>query len=271
MRDLVTVGLENGVNLYEAPAHDVAAAEAIAQASSSLERNLIMVGLRLKIGHRDLSRTGMVETIRAVLARSGLRWIDYILVEEPKTGEIGEDFFNVIEAARGARRLRFIGLSGESEAVDDLIKTGRFHVFSSSYNLCSNWSVRNRLRLAQSHQMAVVGHNPAPTWVTGEKAKRSAEPAQEKRAGGLLGALFSRPPEEEQREADAYAFLHHIRGWTAEGLCLGYALTEPALASFLTAPVRPDQITALAPLTEREMPNGVPAQIEMARVSIGAG
>ena len=269
MRDMVTTGLEHGVNLYEAAYGDLAAAEAIAQSSQTLDRSLVMVGLRLRAGQRDLSRGALIEGLRAVLARSGLRWIDYLVVDDPRPGELGEDFFDVMDAARKARRLRFVGLSGETEAVDELIRSKRFQLFSSNYNLCSNWSVRNRLKLAQGAQLAIIGHNPAPASVTGLKQRRQAEAAPEKKSS-LLGGLFSgRNPVEEELEADTYAFLRHINGWSPENICLAYALTEPSLSGFLVAPTRVEEVEQLAAIPEKEMPNGVPAQIEMARVSLG--
>nr|QQZ51465.1 hypothetical protein JKL49_10895 [Phenylobacterium glaciei] len=67
--------------------------------------------------------------------------------------------------------------------------------------------------------------------------------------------------------AGTYAFLHHTHGWTAEEVCLAYALTEPAFASVQVEQFRAESIERLALITDKDLPTGVAAQIEMARFS----
>ena len=68
-------------------------------------------------------------------------------------------------------------------------------------------------------------------------------------------------------DVGGYEFLHTTMGWSGEDICLGYALTEPSLSTVrITADSRAD-VERLAAVVERDMPNGVCAQIEMARFS----
>jgi hypothetical protein len=64
-----------------------------------------------------------------------------------------------------------------------------------------------------------------------------------------------------------YAFLENTSNWKSEELCLAYALTEPCLASVQIVADRADRLESLAAITERDLPPGVGAQIEMARFS----
>ena len=48
-------------------------------------------------------------------------------------------------------------------------------------------------------------------------------------------------------------------------MCLAYALTEPAFASIQLEGWRADLIERMAAVTDRDLPTGVAAQIEMAR------
>ena len=64
-----------------------------------------------------------------------------------------------------------------------------------------------------------------------------------------------------------YTFLHTTADWTAEEICLAYALTEPTLASVQIEPDNIIHMQALADVAERELPPGLPAQIEMSRFS----
>ncbi|MFT4255208.1 MAG: aldo/keto reductase, partial [Caulobacter sp.] len=64
-----------------------------------------------------------------------------------------------------------------------------------------------------------------------------------------------------------YDFLDSTPGWTAQELCLGYALTEPSLATVQVITRKRDKLEALAQVVERDLPTGCAAQIEMARFS----
>ncbi|MBP7649752.1 MAG: hypothetical protein KA744_07890, partial [Phenylobacterium sp.] len=67
--------------------------------------------------------------------------------------------------------------------------------------------------------------------------------------------------------AGTYAFLHQTHGWSAEEVCLAYALTEPAFATVQVEQFRAEAIERLALITDKDLPTGVAAQIEMARFS----
>ena len=57
------------------------------------------------------------------------------------------------------------------------------------------------------------------------------------------------------------------RGWSAEQICLAYALTEPALASVQMPALDREHLADLAGVPERRPARAVSAQIEMARFS----
>ena len=62
-----------------------------------------------------------------------------------------------------------------------------------------------------------------------------------------------------------YAFLHTTADWTVEEICLAYAMTEPTLASVQIEPENIVHLQKLSEVAERELPAGLPAQIEMSR------
>ena len=66
-------------------------------------------------------------------------------------------------------------------------------------------------------------------------------------------------------DVGGYAFLHNTHNWKAEDLCLAYALTEPSLASVQIDAGDVDRLDGLAAVSERDLPPGLGAQIEMAR------
>jgi hypothetical protein len=66
--------------------------------------------------------------------------------------------------------------------------------------------------------------------------------------------------------AGSFAFLHQTPNWNAESICLAFTLTDPAVASVMVDAINPERMEALAAVPERDLPPGLSAQIEMARV-----
>ena len=104
--------------------------------------------------------------------------------------------------------------------------------------------------------MAVIGCEPHPgaAAALAEAAGAAAKPGWFAKPKPLAGV-------------GSYAFLDLTPGWSAEQLCVGYALTEPALATVQTEVRDREHLTMLAEITERVLPAAVSAQIEMARFS----
>ena len=65
----------------------------------------------------------------------------------------------------------------------------------------------------------------------------------------------------------AFAFLHQTNAWTAEAICLAYSLTDPSVASILIKAPDIERLNTLSLVPDRDLPPGLAAQIEMARVA----
>ena len=164
----------------------------------------------------------------------------------------------MLDAAKRARRLGMIGLSGAPEAVDAFLPTGAFDLLAAPYNIASGWNERNRIKAALNRDMTLIGRD---FFTLGDQETGSSPPSPRR---GLARLLGGRPA----AKADGpYEFLNRTRNWTPEEICLAFALTEPGLASVQVATTSLAQIKALGEATERELPAGLPAQIEMARFS----
>ena len=101
--------------------------------------------------------------------------------------------------------------------------------------------------------------------ITHDRRHDDRNPPLGKERRGLFG-LGRKPSSLEQ--VGAYGFLNGAAGWTPRQLCLAYALTEPGLSSMLMEAVDPKELEGLAEAAERDLPVGVPAQIEMARFAL---
>lgn len=252
-----------GVNAFEARLDDLAAIQALGRTTAGVERSMVIIGLRAAaIAHRDLSREILIRMLQDALRNTGLRWIDYLIVDDPRPGELGASFFMTVEAARQAKRLRYVGVGGDSPTVGDLIESGGVQIYAAPYNLrCSN-TVRRRMRQAEAANIMILGYDHYPD------AIRQTQSLPAAAASGLLKFLGFRGPRQAPADEDGpYSFLNYVRGWSAEQICLSYALNEPSLSS--TRVKAPDLATikGLAETAERELPNGLAAQIELARVA----
>ena len=267
---LVYAALESGVNTFELQTLDPNATAAVGQALGAVERRMVFVAFRLgwrrdENGRRvrDLSRDGLVAAIKGFIAQSGLGFIDVALVDA--TGdEPPPHVIPLLKAAQSARRVRMIGAAG-GDAVDPWIATGALDVVATPFSLCSGWRERNRLKQAVSQDIAVLGYGYHPAL---PKPGQAAEPEAGPSRFGLSRLLrrAAAPPPVEAADGP-YAFLDRTPGWTADELCLGYALTEPCLATVQATARDARQVQALSAVVERELPTGLPAQIEMARFS----
>ncbi len=263
-------GLESGVNAFECISDNTVGLTAIGDAIAGLDRTMLLVGLRLPVsteaGPRDLSRAGIVRVFQDSLKQSGLTWFDYIVIEDPRPGELDSAVFATLEAARQARRLRYIGVSGESSEVDRLIESGEIGLLCVRYNLRSDWAARNRMKQALANRLIVIGSDYHPKVVKTATGYTEASHGRPSRQGFLGLQFFGKPKPSGLERMGAYAFLERFHGWTPDQLCLAYALTEPALASVRICVGDAESVTAMTSVVERELPNGISAQIEMARV-----
>jgi aryl-alcohol dehydrogenase-like predicted oxidoreductase len=90
---------------------------------------------------------------------------------------------------------------------------------------------------------------------------------REERRGFLPKPSLWRRRADPLADIGGYDFLHNTHSWTAQQICLAYALTEPSLATVQITAETPAELEALAAIAERDLPTGCSAQIEMARFS----
>ncbi len=169
----------------------------------------------------------------------------------------------MLQSARAQGLVSRLGIAGEGEVVQEHIRSGKFDALAMRFNVHSGWAARNRVRDASSRDMAVIGYDRYPS-----RQLTAGLPAALAKTGGMLARLFTgKPAPEKGRGQRPISFLNATPGWTAEEVCLAYALTEPALTTVQIDPVDVAALKSLAQVPDRELPSGLAAQIEMARFS----
>jgi aryl-alcohol dehydrogenase-like predicted oxidoreductase len=260
-QQLIYAGFEHGINAFEVVGRQPALIDGLGQAIKAVERRLLFIALRLgpvvsPAGAilRDFSPDSLMLSLEAFLSRTGLDYVDAVILDDPQVEELSPQALEGLKAMREAGRARMLGVAGEDSAIDAYISAGAFDLLCTPFNLVSGWKERLRLKAAIERDMAVIGFGYYPEQFQGQRTGPQKK--------GLWGG-----GENPLAGVGTYAFLDRTPNWTGEELCLGYALTEPSLATVQVCTDRVERIQALAAVPERDLPTGVTAQIEMARFS----
>ncbi|WP_297506323.1 hypothetical protein [uncultured Caulobacter sp.] len=253
-RALVFTALESGINSFQVEGDAPELLRGAGEAFASVERRLLFITWRARGDGATLSDLTVDVQLRAALDGLSLDYLDLVLINDPLQPALPLDFevrFGELYQRRVARGL---GVASRGDIDPRLLTNGLVTAVSSPFNLSSGWAERNRIRGAAQANLAVIGEDfwPQALREGGEAAQR---PSLWRRRTDPLADI------------GGYEFLHATPGWTGEEICLGYALTEPSLATVrITADTRAE-VERLAAVVERDLPNGVCAQIEMARFS----
>jgi aryl-alcohol dehydrogenase-like predicted oxidoreductase len=256
-RNYVYAALECGINAFELTGVNAGKLEGAGQGLRSVDRRLTFVSLRLSPGadgEAAYSAGGLRNAIDAAHALTEMPYFDLVTLEEPGDGALPKDGLEALLAMREAGQIKAIGVAGEGSAIDPYINTGKFDALCIPYSLKSGWITRNRMREAIDHNMAIIGYGYYPPNLGAPAPKPM-----------FKTGLWGRKSAEDLHDEDAYAFLHDTPGWTAEQICLAYALTQPALATIQLPTEAAPRLEELAAVAEREMPPGLAPRIEMAR------
>ena len=269
LSELIFTALEAGVNSYHLESADPVLAEIVGEALGHVERRLVCVGVTLgvgdgrKKGFRDFSADGLSGAIDQALHASGLGWFDVAVLDEPADDELPQASLIALKALRKAGHVRLLGVSGDSPVMDVYVSTGAFDVLYTPFHANVEWRIRSRMRAARERDMAIFTYDYFPESLSTERKAAGAGAAPKKK--GLFG-FGAKPAESGLANAGSFAFLHQTPNWIAEEICLAFTLTDPAIASVIVEAINPERMEALAAVPERDLPPGLSAQIEMARV-----
>lgn len=252
--------VEQGVNFFDLPGDDPTVLSAVGDALTSVDRDLLVLAVRIGRGGDFEAQTLQREIVDA-LRRLRVNYLNVIIVDDPQPGAPGPQVVSMLKAARASGKVRMLGVAGSDEALDACIALDVFDLLLSPFNLTSGWRERRRLMEAGKRDMAIVGEDPWPE-VFRPKAAAAQAPLS------LLARAFRpRAPTDPLAGVGTYAFLDQTPSWTSEQICLAYALTDVKLASVQVEADDLEHLAMLAAVADRELPAATAAQVEMARFS----
>ena len=255
-RAVVFGAMEHGVNFFELTAGIDVLALGVGEALRAVERRLVFLGWRLRGDPRGaLTAEAISHSVHNGLQKTGAGYFNTLMMDEAAYNTLTPDAHTYLNELRDSGVVKQLGIAGEGAVIDACIETGGFDVLATPFNLTSDWKARRRVREASAKDMVILAYDPFP----GALIRGGPAP-------GPRTNLFGKPAE-PLAGAGTYAFLHETSNWTAEELCLAYLFTEPTFASIQVQGYRPEAIARLAAVTDRDLPTGVAAQIEMARFS----
>lgn len=271
---LVTEAMEHGVNAFHLETPDPVLGELVGAAIAPVDRRLLFVAMRVGSRRergqsmRDFTPAGVTAAIDQFLAAARLDYLDMVILDEPGAEELSQATLSALKAQRAAGRVQMLGIAGGEEVMDAYVSTNAFDVLTTPFNVNSDWATRNRVRAAVERDMAVMAYDYFPKSLsTPKKVEAESQPKK-----GLFGWGGGGAPKQDPvfKGVGTFAFLHQTPNWAPEEICLSYALSEPTLASVIIDTADSGELARLAGVPDRDMPPGMPAQIEMARVNQAA-
>ena len=272
--EIIYTALEAGINSYRLRDASPVLAEVLGEALKHVDRKLLQVSLTIgagdgrRVSDRDFSAQGMTSCIDKALNASKLGWFDQAILDQPGTEELPQSSLNALKALRATERVRLLGVSGDGDVMDTYVSTGAFDVLVTPYHVNSPWQFKGRIRAAREQDMAVFAYGYFPESL--DTIKKAEMGVEEKKRGffGFGGSSSGRSRNDPLRGVGTFAFLHRTPYWTAEEICLAYVLTDPSISSVMIHSEDLERINTLASVPERDLPPGLAAQIEMARVAM---
>jgi aryl-alcohol dehydrogenase-like predicted oxidoreductase len=268
LSELVYAAMEAGVNTFHIETLAPELLQAMGQCLAAVERQLVFISLRLGLRPgrtgltRDFSAESLSGTIVQALQHMNLGHLDLALVDEPGEDEFPIAALTALKTLRTTGRVSQLGIGGAHDAMDIYLETGAFDVLATPFHLQTGWKERNRLKTASRMDLGVVAYDYFPDVFQ----KAATTPGTPKKRG-LFGAAIAREEPNPLEGAGTYAFLHQTRNWTAEELCLAYAIMEPTVSTVLIRAPDLERLAQLASVPDRDLPPGMAAQVEMARFS----
>jgi aryl-alcohol dehydrogenase-like predicted oxidoreductase len=245
-RDLVLTAVDGGVNSIQIDGLSEGLRQGVQEAFAAVERRRLFVTLRV--------RGAPEQTLTSAFEALGLDRADLVLVHDPQGPALPSGLERDLRGVRQNDGAPGLGVATRGRIDPALLASDLLTAIAAPFNLASDLPDRQRIRDAERRGLAVLGEDFWP---------------QALRDGGQT------PPRPSlwRRRADpladigGYDFLHDTPGWSAEEICLAYALTEPSVTSVCVTAERPAEIERLAAVVERDLPDSIRAQIELARFS----
>ncbi len=266
---LVHAAVDMGINLFDTgPSYgDGTAEERLGTALEGVNRNKYILSTKVgtfvgRLGRlqKDFSAKAIEESVHQSLRRLKAEHIDVLFLHGPDA--IYDETYRALQDLKISGKVGFVGVCGNGAELDEPIRNGQFDAMMMPFHMLSERPHRSRIQEASVRDLGILGFQSlAPL---GELE----EPKPVSKLSDLFykAKAWLKPPEPLKRKGPL-DFLEKHAGWTPAQLCLGYALSEPGLSSVLVNTTRLEHLKDCAAVVDRDLPQNLGAQVEMARFS----
>jgi aryl-alcohol dehydrogenase-like predicted oxidoreductase len=245
---LVHAALEHGVNAFELARPSEALLAGFAEGIAAVRRTLLFVALR---AHPDFTGRRLDGWVAEAAGAAGVG--EFNLLTLPADTPEFEEVLGAGLRLQDLGLVRRMAVLGHGEVLQDHVEDPLFDAIAMPFGLTSGWRDRHIVRTGLERQMGVIAYDPCPPQLAAV-AKEDHDEAR--------GGWFKRS--DPLRGVGSHAFLMSTPGWTAEQICLAYALTEPAVTTVQMPVTDVAELEVLAEVPDRNLPSQITAQIEMA-------
>jgi aryl-alcohol dehydrogenase-like predicted oxidoreductase len=258
LKQLLVSALEFGINSYHFDYIERELMQTAQDVFAQVKRNLLFISATAYSQASQPAATSydlipLRERLKLAIKDTKLDYLDLLMFDRVDNRNLNEETWAFLKKLRFAQMVKHFGAEADESNFLELINAGQFQVLRTDYNIDISWEKRHLVDKAIASGISVIGKNYFPEHCRLKEKSHKFN-------------MFGKA-ENPLEQMGAYAFLFYTHGWYAQDICLAYALHQNNLTCIHVEVANHKQLAALAGVPERYLPNSIPAQIEMNRIS----
>ncbi|MFO0964026.1 MAG: aldo/keto reductase [Gemmataceae bacterium] len=162
---ILNLMLDSGVNLIDSAAMYLGSEELIGKAVGQRRNDFVFVSKCGQgangVNEVDWSEAGIARYIEQTLRRTGFEYVDVMLLHTCDLATLKQgEALGALEKAKRAGTIRFLGYSGDNEAVAHAVTLPSVDVVQMSINLCDQANIDLALPAARAKNVGVMAKRP---------------------------------------------------------------------------------------------------------------
>ena len=257
VREIVERGLENGINAFQIDSADAGFLNQIAQVLKVVDRGVLFISMTARDNYGVAYENGInVDTLKQRLTEAfrlpGLQRLDLLSFQAAEYRALtAEDHAFLHHLIQGGM-IGQVGVQIETADFPNILDIGQPTSLLTNFDVTASKARRHMLETASRMDLSVFGQNYYP-----------ARLLQGGQGESIRSHLQNVQDGDAPQGPSKYSFLFNEIGWTAQEICLGFALSQPALVNVGVVARDSDHLDRLAKVVGRTLPRALHAHIEL--------